>query len=445
MMLRNSLYHIISFIKGYREYRYHNDINKIFFMTHDEILNYQSDKLKLLLSEIHKNKYYYFNDKIPSYDNYQEIEDPYSLLELLPLLEKEVVRDSHKKIQIPLWQKMKFDWRSTSGSTGLPCGFYKSGASVGYMQALQNCAFLWHGIQAEDLQAYFWGGRDGISGKLAALKDFMKNRIRLSAFDLSREAFLGFYEKIFKAKPSYLYGYPSLIIEFIRFLKKERLTFQKIPLKAVIGTGEYIFPHERNEIEDFCNTVMVSEYGCTEIGLISFSCEFGNNHVLSPNVMVEIHDQKGCRVINEIGDVVVTELNSNFFPFLRYKIGDRGKVRENFCDCGRVGPILDIFESRKDSYVLTPEGKKIYDAIFAYNLKDGIEKFFVVQDAVDHILIEIVPSQSFNEKTIPFYVDKFNNILSCNISYDFKVVNSISRKPSGKMSYFTSEIGDVDD
>ena len=329
------------------------------------------------------------------------------------------------------------DKRSTSGSTGEPFEFYKDRASTAVMDAIQTMAFSWHGIDPGDKQARFWGMPSGKNRRIALLKDFVKNRIRFSAFDLSAERMSRFYKKMLRFTPSYFYGYPSLILEFGRFLKKRNLSLAQIPLKAIIGTGEYVAQGERQEFLDLFNLPLVSEYGCTETGVIGFECPSGNMHLMSPNIYLEVIDENGNEVHQgDEGEFVVTELNALYKPFIRYRLGDRGRKFKAACPCGCKYPVIEVSSGRKDDYIITPEGEKIYDAILAYTLKKGVQKFKATQISVNTLSIDIIPNSDFTQLLRDHYIAELKHRISHKMMIDIHLVEKIERDRSGKLRYF---------
>lgn len=361
-------------------------------------------------------------------------DDVLKVLEEAPLLTKDVLRDAVKSYGRS--KNHRLDYRTTSGSTGLPFSFYKDRLATGYMDAVQYAAYGWHGIKVGEPQSRFWGMPLTPRGWLVAkVKDLLKNRIRFSAFDLSRGAMLDFYLRMQHFKPKYFYGYPSLIAEFCRFAEEEDLDLGSLGLKAVVGTGEFVYQKEREIIETVTRTRFVSEYGCTEVGVVGFECKEGNLHVMASNVHVEVI-RDGRSVVDEEGDIYLTELHATHFPFVRYGVGDRGVLSSRVCACGRHLPILDIVSGRKDDYVITPEGAKVYDAVFAYVLKKGIEQFRAVQTDINRVEIFAKVNGEFSTALQQEYADTLKKNLSPSIDIIFIVVDSIERQKSGKLRYF---------
>ncbi len=128
-------------------------------------------------------------------------------------------------------------WRSTSGSTGMPFVFEKDASAAAYMDAVMYHVYSWHGIKRSARRKLrFWGMPFARRARtIARLKDLLMNRIRCNAFRTSEVDLRRFYWRAKRFHPEYLYGYPSLIHDFARFVVERRLDWP-LRLKAVIGT-----------------------------------------------------------------------------------------------------------------------------------------------------------------------------------------------------------------
>lgn len=361
-----------------------------------------------------------------------------SLMNDIPPQSKEMMRASMKADGRP--RGITVDYRSTSGSTGFPFQFYKDRFATGFMDAVLYTAYSWHNIGIGDPQARFWGMPLSARGAaLAQLKDLLKNRIRFSAFDLSESAKEAYYQQLQSFRPAYCYGYPSLMAEFCNHLLDRKRNLRSLPLKAVIGTGEYLYQHERDLIEETTGVPFVNEYGCTEVGIVGFECRHHHLHVMSSNIYLEII-KDGKAVLDEEGEIHVTELHTKSNPFIRYSLGDRGILHSEPCPCGSALPVMKVLSGRKDDYVATPDGRKIYDAIFAYTLKKGISQFKALQTALDRIEISIIPNDDYSPELEEQYIKELQKQLGDAFSITITLVDTIERERSGKLRYFRNAI-----
>lgn len=333
----------------------------------------------------------------------------YKDLVQLPILTKEMVR-SYKNLMRSGARRTSV--RSTSGSTGEPLIFFKDREATAYMDAVMYQTYSWCGIQIGNRQARFWGLPFDPKARLREqIKDFLMNRIRLSAFDISDRSLMAFYKKMLRFRPQYCYGYPSLMHEFACFLEGNGLSLHKLGLKAVIVTGEQVIMQQLKVIEQVFAAQVVNEYGCTEVGVLAFQCKKGKMHVMAPNIILEVI-KDGKQVTDEEGEIYVTELNAKEMPFIRYRIGDIGVLSSELCTCGVNFPVVKIITGRMDDYILTPEGERVYDAIFAYTFKHGIKVFRAVQEKINLINIYAVIDSDYSKTTEIEYIKKLKKYIS---------------------------------
>jgi hypothetical protein len=78
-------------------------------------------------------------------------------------------------------------------------------------------------------------------------------------------------------------------------------------------------------------------YGATEVGDVAYECSTKKGWHICEEVIVEIVDPATGRCVKpgELGEVVVTRLNSIFFLF-RFGTGDLSSIIEEPCACGRT-------------------------------------------------------------------------------------------------------------
>lgn len=156
---------------------------------------------------------------------------------------------------------------------------------------------------------------------------------------------------------------------------------------------------------------------------------------MSANIYLEVV-KDGKNVINDEGEIVITELHSKTFPFIRYKLNDVGKILSKECSCGRNSPVIEISRGRIDSYIIKPSGEKVYDAILAYTLKEGIESFRALQTDKNKIKIYIKTTKEYSNKLKSSYKKKLLQKLGKEFEIEFIRVDHLPRDHSGKLRYF---------
>jgi len=431
-IVKNFIYFPIQAIRGEKVKPYLNELEVLEKCTKENFLRYQQEKLKQLINYVYNYIPYYKKKFQKLKISLSDIKNFKDLAQISPLV-KDNIRNNLKYLINPT---LKHSWRSTSGTTGSPLIFPKDRLATAYMDAMMYQAYSWHGIDIGDKQARFWGSAVKPKDKIMQwIKDFLLNRKRLSAFNMSDKECLKFYHKLLKFKPKYFYGYVNAIYQFALALERKKINATELKVQVIICTGEVLFDYQRKKIQKVFGCKVVNEYGTTENGIIGFECKYGNMHIM-PTVYVEIINLDK----NGFGEILITELNSRSIPFIRYKTGDKGRLLNVECPCGRPYPLIEIHEGRIDDYIRCPDGKLVYDAILAYTLKDYVWQFKAYQEKIDCLKVEVIPKNNFSSELQYKLKTKLQKYLGSDMNIDFIQVSYISSEPSGKLKYFVSKL-----
>jgi len=241
-------------------------------------------------------------------------------LSQIPPISKLEVRNSASLIQNYLPHEKHF-YSETSGSSGSPLVFYRNASWDAWHRASVFRGYSWHGVSPWERNGYLWGYNFSFSKKLRVkILDMMQNRFRLFSYNESEIAC--FIKKLERAE--YLRGYSSMIYEIAKHVNQMR-SGNKIDLRMILGTSEKIFDSYQKEVRQAFGKKIISEYGSAEAGIIAFECAHGAQHLNMETVIVEVEE----------GEIIVTNLVSHSFPFIRYKLGDLIRLDLNeSCHCG---------------------------------------------------------------------------------------------------------------
>lgn len=161
-------------------------------------------------------------------------------------------------------------------------------------------------------------------------------------------------------------------------------------------------------------------------------------YIMTPNVYLEIIDDNGNEVGDgQIGNVVVTNLNSYAMPLIRYRIGDLAIKLPSFKypDNRKIQlPLLQKVIDRDNDIVKTANGKYLivhsFTGIFEHYSQ--VKQFCVIQKDLNGIIIKIIPNQGCNEDVLDEIKNKIHEITDQSFVVDFNIVNKIEPTPSGK-------------
>ena len=111
-------------------------------------------------------------------------------------------------------------------------------------------------------------------------------------------------------------------------------------IELFIPQAEELGPELRNSFR-VQNIPVRGNYSCEEVGLIGCECEQcpGHYHVATSNVVIEVDRSLDVVGDETLGRIIITHLHSYATPFIRYDIGDLGKLSD-VCSCGHDGPVL---------------------------------------------------------------------------------------------------------
>lgn len=338
-------------------------------------------------------------------------------------------------------QSGRVEHRHTSGSSGEPLHLVKDREMTGWMDAAMWAVYKWHGISPGDRQARFWGVPFDTRGKIITwLKDGLLGRRRMSAFEITEEKCVEFFDVLRGFRPTYAYAYPKLLDEFVHICSSRGLSGAEIGLEVVITTGELLTETIRADIADFFDCRVVDEYGCTESGVLAIECEYGTMHTVPVAALLEVVDESGSPVgSGEEGEVLVTDLYGETFPLLRYRLKDRitwgGKP--GVCPCGRDLPAVEVEKGRTGCLVETPSHGRLDSSVFMYNMPVGIQRFRAHQVEVDRIVVRVVPGEEFAEERTPsLFRRRCQKALGDDMTVEIEVVERLAYDPSGKFQDF---------
>ena len=416
-----------TYVRSEKVFAYLNEVKRSFILNEKEFCEYQEIKFKELVYYLERETVYYkkkFEDNGIQIHEINHLDD----IKKFDIIDKNEIKANYHAMDN---KNAKKYWRSTSGTTGNPFKFQKDTYASGYMDAVMYTAYSWYNIDIGDRQARIWGTAVEPTIRIVQIGiDYFMNRKRLSTFKMTSESCGRFEQCIHDFKAQYIYGYVNGVYEFVETLKRLGIKW-KTKLKCVIVTGEVLFDYQRMALEDYFETFVVNEYGTTENGVIGFECKNKKMHIM-PNIYLEAINKDE----NGYGTLLVTELTSRSLPFIRYKLGDVGRIIRGYCNCGSCLPVLELKEGRLDSYIVLPNGKVVYDAILAYVLKAYAVSFRGRQKSLGKLTIEIVPKEKFTKSKQNNAEQKLRKYLGKDIDIVFIVKNEIEKEKSGKLRYF---------
>jgi phenylacetate-CoA ligase len=109
-------------------------------------------------------------------------------------------------------------------------------------------------------------------------------------------------------------------------------------------------------------------------------------------------------------------------------------------------PLLSGIETRVSDMLLTPEGRHLAFSgmTHAFMGLRHIRKSQLIQDAIDHIHVKVVPGDSFTEEDRLSMVERIRNYVGERVRIDTELVDEIERDASGKYRWIISKVNPAD-
>lgn len=367
------------------------------------------------------------------FKNLNSVEDFYRL----PPISKEEIRRAKDAglLENKDLRRYKIE-RYTSGSTGVPLNFYADANMLQKRLARYRRMFDWMGRQAGDLIIRIMGDND-YSGRMRVpgVNDedvFFQCRGTKDLEQKRHELY-----KLFKGKKIILYTRPSHLLHLAYLIENDKLEFD---FRGFVSVSEDLLPEMRSYIERRLNAPVFNFYSSTEASGIGFECEYHDGfHVLSELMYVEIVDDKGLPLsVGKTGDVVVTVLDNEVMPFIKYRLGDKGYWLKDPCLCGRTLPRIKVTGRNIYSFLL-PNNEVGYFSNLIQPIaerKDKVFRFQIIRQSVLNFEIKIIPTKLFSAEDQNIIQDAFRGYLGPRSSISIKIVNTIKAAPSGKEHSF---------
>jgi phenylacetate-CoA ligase len=332
---------------------------------------------------------------------------------------------------------------NTGGSSGEPLVFYIGKNRVSHDVAAKWRATRWWGVDIGDSEIVVWGSpiELGKQDRLKRWRDKMFRTRLLPAFEMSEAKLDQFIDTIRTIKPRMLFGYPSALTLIARHGRKHGLTMNDLGIKVAFVTSERLYDDQRATISAVFGCPVANGYGGRDAGFIAHECPAGGMHITADDIVVEIIDAAGqVQPVGVAGEIVVTHLSTNDFPFIRYRTGDIGVLGTTPCSCGRGLPLLQDIQGRSTDFVVAADGTIMHGLSLIYILRDipGIRSFKVIQESRALTRVLLVTDTDFQPGSIDLVTKGFKERLGPSVSVTVDLVDNIPAESSGKFRYIIS-------
>lgn len=403
----------------------------LFNASRADISAFQRAQLETLLRHAYQTT--------PYYRELFKVESPD--ISQIPTLEKSNIREQLENLcseAVPQKHRIK---NATGGSTGTPLTFYQDRNYWNQRNLSVYYFDQWAGWNFGERQLIIWGALSDIGTARDwkhQLSNFWRNHYWLNGFHLTDTTMQATFRKMNRWHPQTILAYPSSLYQFARFIFENGLK-PRWGLKGIISSAEMLHPHYRDLAETVFGIKVYNRYGGREVGLIAMECAEGRMHINCRDLYLEIDSPDPY---TESGDILITQLNNYAMPFIRYRIGDIGRLSDEVCPCGSQLPVLAELLGRSTATFRTRTGTLIHAGYFTqqfYNVI-GLEQFQLIQKTFKHCVLKVVVNTQWTEAARRYMVQKIQEVLGADVIVTVKFKKEIPLPTSGKREFTISNL-----
>lgn len=319
----------------------------------EELQKFQLEKLKDTVAWV--------NDRVPFYRRKFETlgvsaEDIKSLEDIakLPVTVKNDLRDNYPFDLCAVPMKEVLRVHASSGTTGKPItGPYTCKDLEQWGECMART--LWAaGVRAGDVvqNAYGHGLFTGGMGFHQGTTLIQCTVVPTSSGQTQRQIMI---MKDFRS--NVLCCTPSYALTIAERAKEMKVNFKDFPLRIGIFGAEPWSKGMREEIEERMGIKAQEAYGLTELGGpgVAFDCEVQDGlHINEDHFLAEVVDPVTLEPLplGDKGELLLTSLQRQAMPMIRYRTKDITRLRRETCVCGRTLIKMDKVLGRTDDMLI---------------------------------------------------------------------------------------------
>ncbi len=372
-------------------------------LTRPEIEKLQLERLQKTVRHCMNSPFYKqrFAENNLTPDDIQTLDD----LKKIPFTTKQDLRDTYPfgMASVPLDQCVRL--HSSSGTTGNPTVILHTQKDLDeWANAVARCLHM-VGLRPNDVFQNSSG-----YGMFTGGLGFQYGAERLGMLTVPAAA--GNTKRQLKFITDFgttaLHAIPSYAARMYEVMQEMGIDPRKdTKLKTLVIGAEPHSDEQRRRIEDMLGVKAYNSFGMSEMcgPGVAFECTYQNGlHIWEDYYIVEIIDPDTLEPVpdGEVGELVLTTLNREAMPLLRYRTRDLTRILPGECPCGRHHKRLDRMKGRSDDMIIL-KGVNIFpiqiETILLQFKELGSDYLITLETAEsnDEMIIEVELSQLFTD------------------------------------------------
>lgn len=430
-LLKNMILPVVDRAMSTRVHYFYKLIKRMQEFSPAQIKDWQNQRLRELINHAFNNTVYYrelFNELQLSPSEIRTAED----LQKIPVLTKEIIKKNYAKLLPENLSEISHKHSSTGGSSGDPLQFNLDLDSWSYITA--NTIVYWEKF------GYKYGYKHLAIGSTSLFVDNntsikhklyyrLKKKIGVNGVNMSDEVIENYIKIIQSNNIKFIYGYASAIYLLAKYSRENNI---KLNIESVFSTSEILTDVYRNEISEAFNCNIVDGYGAHDGGVSAFQMQ-NRYYEVGYNAVFRLQNLKG-----NIGDILLTNLQSKSMPFINYQLGDKVEIVTNQ-EAKELynGQLIKKVYGRTSDVFYLENGKVLTGPGFTILFKDlNVEAYQIAKVDKMHLLCKVIKGKDFREEEREIIISTMKKQAGkdCEITLEF--VDEFPILKSGKKQYF---------
>ncbi|WP_143732097.1 phenylacetate--CoA ligase family protein [Microbulbifer sp. GL-2] len=321
-------------------------------------------------------------------------------LHLLPIISSEIFSESMSKVSMAFDDIVRYC--HTSGSTGTTKRVPYTRKDIDNAVTSQARSYLFAGVEPFDkcLCAMTYGPWP--SGMICHAAS------EIFGLTIPADSFLGLdhqLQSLQKDKLNYMVCLPSLLPRLEQHCLEKDISPESLNVRNIFMVGELFSEDFRSYYEKLFNSKLINMYANTEFGLVATECRHHNLHVWEDYFHAEVIDPdtgEPCE-FGVTGELVITALQREALPLIRYNTHDLVEMHSGPCECGHPGTYLGPIQGRSDN-MFTVNGANVYPIMLENTITGttGLSSFYhcIIEkvDGYDHLTFKIEAREAVDKQ-----------------------------------------------
>ncbi|HET9001577.1 MAG TPA: phenylacetate--CoA ligase family protein [bacterium] len=355
-------------------------------MAREDLSAYQWQRLVPMLLRIQKSNLFYRSKWEGAGTEVPQAAGDWEAFRRLPFTTKtELVADQvatppfGSDLTYPLDRYVRL--HQTSGTTGRPLRWLDTAESWEWWQRCWTFVYRAAGMGAGDRIYFafsfgpfigFWAGFDAARrlGALAIPGGGLDTQVRIRA--------------LIEAQATVLVCTPSYALRLAEVARAAGIETASLGVRVTIHAGEpgASIASTKRRIEAAWGARCIDHTGLTEVGATGFTCAAGALHLNESEFVAEVLNPATHAVVpSGDGELVLTNLGRDGSPVIRYRTGDRVRLLDTRCVCGRTFARLDGGVLGRVDDMLVVRGMNVFPSA----IEDAVRRF----ECVDEFRVEV--------------------------------------------------------